>query len=69
MVAAIAAGLTAALHPSNLGDGGPPAPRLVACPPYTPYPEVIGSAGLPSATPDASNPTTADCLGPPLPEP
>jgi hypothetical protein len=68
VAAAIAASLTAALQPSNVGEGVPPAPRLVACPPYTPYPEVIGSAGLPSATRDASNPTMADCLGPPLPE-
>ena len=68
MVAATAASLTAALHPSNVGEGVPPAPRLGACPPYTPYPEVIGSAGIPSATRDASNPTMPDCPGPPLPK-
>ena len=66
MVAASAASLTAALHPSSVGEGVPPAPRLVACPLYTPSLEVIGSAGLPSATPDASNPTMPDCPGPPL---
>jgi hypothetical protein len=68
MVAAIAASLTAALHPSHVGEGVPPAPRLVACPLYTPYPRVIGSAALPSVTPHASNPTMPDCPGPPLPK-
>jgi len=68
MVAAIAAGLTAGLHPSNVGEGVPPAPRLAACLLYIPYPEVISSAGLPSATRDASNPTMPDCPGPPLPK-